>query len=407
MKFSTILLGIAALFVAINAAFFSIYGLSHLFAGSSESVIIMASSLELAKLIAASFLYNYWTVMSKVLRVYLTIGVMILIFITSIGVYGYLTSAFQSTSDQLSITDKKTELIELKKTRYTEELDSYNVEKSQLNTTINDLSKGLSNNVIQYKDKQSGEIITTTSSSTRKVLTEQLNDSKLQRDLITTKIDVLNDSITSLDLQVLDLKINNEVAGEVGTLRYLSDITGKDMSTIVNWLTLIIVFVFDPLAVTLVIAFNTALRVDSKKKVKSEIPSNVPIGNDGHNCKIEEVCEPVKESELGLTENEINDLEILMEEYEVPIPLDQNDDGLVTEEELRNHYEAGGWRNAHNGVPYYYHKWFDWNKPERWIKDPNAVKYWIQHKGGSHEQYSKLINVSNNNYPTDFTTKIY
>jgi hypothetical protein len=66
----------------------------------------------------------------------------------------------------------------------------------------------------------------------------------------------LNDSITKLDLQVLDMESNNEVAAEVGPLRYLSKITGKSMDVIVNWFTLLIVFVFDPLAVAMVISIN-------------------------------------------------------------------------------------------------------------------------------------------------------
>jgi hypothetical protein len=270
MKFRTLLLGLAALFIASAAAFFSVTGLSKLFAGASTAVILMASSLEFGKLISAGFLYNYWDKINKLLRTYLLIGVGVLILITSAGIYGFLTSAYQVTADQLGVVDKQVELVELKKGRFQEQLDGYNVEKQQLAQSISELSKGLSNNVIQYKDKD-GNLITTTSSATRRALEAQLNDAKSQRDIISQKIEVLSDSITSLDLKALDIQQNSEVAGEVGPLKFIAEATGKPMNTIVNWFALFIVFVFDPLAVTLVIAFNTALKVDKGEDDKKKV----------------------------------------------------------------------------------------------------------------------------------------
>ena len=82
MKLRTLLLGLAALFVAFNAAFFSVTGLGKLFAGASMSVILMASSLELAKLILAGYLYNYWEKINKGFRIYLSIATLVLVLIT-------------------------------------------------------------------------------------------------------------------------------------------------------------------------------------------------------------------------------------------------------------------------------------------------------------------------------------
>ena len=238
-----------------SAAYYSVLGLSSLFAGASFAVIIMAGTLEFSKIIVASYLHNHWKIAGW-MKYYLTVAVVILMIITSAGIYGFLTSAYQKTSDKLAIIDKKVQVIELKKDRFQEQLGGYVTEKEQLNTSISELSKGLSNNVIQYKDRETGEIITTTSSSTRRVLVKQLDDSKVQRNLISQKIEVVTDSITSLELKILDLESNNELAAEVGPLRYLSKITGKSMDIIVNWFTLLIVFVFDPLAIAMVIALN-------------------------------------------------------------------------------------------------------------------------------------------------------
>ena len=260
---------ISTLTLSISAAYYSVFGLSSLFAGAKTEVIIMASALEFSKLIVASYLHNNWNKINTLLKTYLTMGVLILMLITSAGIYGFLTSAYQKTADQLGVLDKQTEVVELKKNRFQESLESYQLEKEQLNESISELSKGLSNNVIQYKDKETGEIITTTSSSTRRALESQLNDSKEQRNSMSIKIEALIDSITKLDLQILDMESNNEVAAEIGPLRYLSKITGKSMDVIVNWFTLLIVFVFDPLAVAMVIAINKYIGGNKEYEVES------------------------------------------------------------------------------------------------------------------------------------------
>jgi hypothetical protein len=263
-----ILMVISTLTLSISAAYYSVFGLSSLFAGAKTEVIIMASALEFSKLIVASYLHNNWNKINTLLKTYLTMGVLILMLITSAGIYGFLTSAYQKTADQLSVLDKQTEVVELKKNRFQESLESYQLEKEQLNESISELSKGLSNNVIQYKDKETGEIITTTSSSNRRALESQLNDSKEQRNSMSIKIEALTDSITKLDLQILDMESNNEVAAEIGPLRYLSKITGKSMDVIVNWFTLLIVFVFDPLAVAMVIAINKYIGGNKEDEVE-------------------------------------------------------------------------------------------------------------------------------------------
>jgi len=245
----------STLSLAGTAAYYSVFGLSSLFAGAKTEVIIMASALELAKLVVASYLHNHWSKLGWILKSYLTLGVGILMIITSAGIYGFLTSAYQTTADELTIIDKQVAVVEMKRDRFSEQLADYKLEKTQLNNNISELSKGLSNNKIQYKDTL-GNIITTTSSSTRRVLTTQLNDMKEQRNKVSIKMETLTDSITSLDLKVLDMESNNEVAAEIGPLRYMADITNKPMATIVNWFTLMIVCVFDPLAIAMVLAVN-------------------------------------------------------------------------------------------------------------------------------------------------------
>jgi hypothetical protein len=315
MKLRTALLGLSALFIASAAAFFSVTGLSKLFAGASTAVILMASSLEFGKLISAGFLYNYWDKINKLLRTYLLIGVGVLILITSAGIYGFLTSAYQTTADQLGVLDKQVELVDLKKGRFQEQLDGYNSEKIQLSQTISELSKGLSNNVITYTDVN-GNLVTTTSSSTRRSLEAQLKDAKSQRDIVSKKIETLSDSITKLDLSVLDIQQGSDVAAEVGPLKYMAEITGKPMATIVNWFALLIIFVFDPLAVTLVIAFNTALKVDKGEDDKKKVIQKRELYGD----------EPDKDNEGSdiYTEDELKDWDTTLNDGLDDLPWDED-----------------------------------------------------------------------------------
>ena len=254
-----ILIGISALAVSGSAAFYSVFGLSKLFAGASLQVIIMAGSLEFAKLVTASLLYQYWDTIGKFLRVYLSIAVFVLMVITSGGIYGFLSGAYQETATKSEFLDKSLAVLETKQTRFEESKTDLTLEKAQLNQTITDLRTSLSNPAqVQYIDRESGQLITTTSSSARRALQSELSATIQDRDNLNLKLEAVQDSIMRLDTELLDLEIGNEDQRELGPLKYLAETTGKPMGQVVNWLLLMIIFVFDPLAIALVVAANFA-----------------------------------------------------------------------------------------------------------------------------------------------------
>ena len=255
------LIALTALSVSASAAFYSVSGLSKLFAGASLAVIIMAGSLEVAKLVIASLLYQYRNTIPKLLKYYLTIACIVLVLITSMGIYGFLSAAYQETANKEGNRDAQITLIKTKRDNVQSQLEVYIEEKSNINEAVTELRKGLSNNKVQWRDKETGQIITSTSSKTRKVLQTQLNDFKTQRNKVSLKIESLTDSITKLDLQVLDLQSNSEVANEIGPLKYVSELLDRPMNQVVNWFILIFIFVFDPLAVVLLIAANKAFDI--------------------------------------------------------------------------------------------------------------------------------------------------
>lgn len=252
------IIALSALSVSASAAFYSVTGLSKLFAGAATAVLIMATSLEVSKLVIASLLYQYWKDLNKLLRTYLTVAAAVLVLITSAGIYGFLSGAYQETASKSGIVDKEIQVIELKKNRFVENRDYYLQEKKELDESITSLRDGLANNKIQYRDSETGQIITTTSSSTRRSLEKQLSEAMTSRDVVSKQIEVATDSITSLEVQILDLESNADIASELGPLKYISELTGTPMDKVINILMLVIIFVFDPLAISLVIAANFA-----------------------------------------------------------------------------------------------------------------------------------------------------
>ena len=267
------IIGLSALLVSGSAAFYSVFGLSKLFAGASTQVLIMAGSLEFAKLVVASLLYQYWDTINKFLRFYLSVAVFVLMVITSGGIYGFLSGAYQETATKSEFLDKSLAVLQTKQERFEEQKTDLTLEKTQLNTTISDLRTSLSNPTsVSYWDENSQSVITTTSSSTRRALQSELKTTIEDRDNINLKLEAVMDSVMRIDTELLELEIGNEEQRELGPLKYLSETTGKPMNEVVNWFLLLIIFVFDPLAIAMVVAANFAFAQIRPKKEK-EVPS--------------------------------------------------------------------------------------------------------------------------------------
>ena len=259
------LIALTALSVSASAAYYSVTGLSKLFAGAAFAVIIMAGSLEVAKIVIASLLHQYWKTMNKVLRTYLTLATIILIGITSAGIYGFLSSAYQETATKAGIQDKQVELLETKKQSFEKIKSQYDLEKESITKNISSLRNALGNNTQSYVDT-AGRVITYSSSANRRAFERQLNTALAKDEKLTGKIQTLNDTILKLEVQIVEVQSNSDLASELGPLKYLSGLTGKPMDEIINILLLVIIFVFDPLAISLVVTANFAFKQAYKKE---------------------------------------------------------------------------------------------------------------------------------------------
>jgi hypothetical protein len=267
-KFLPWFLLFCALGLSATAAYYSVVGLSIVFVGVAIPVIIMGTFLEISKIAIATYLHDKWKETYGVLKIYMTIALVTLSIITSLGIYGLLSTGFQGNLAKLEISDKQVKNVEVKKKRFEEIKIELTKEKTTLDGDITKLRGGLSTNTTtQTVDQKTGQLITKANNANRKSFEGQLKDAQTRRDTISKRIDGLNDSITKLDVQILDMQSKEISGSELGTIKYLSEILGWDIKKTANLFILILIFVFDPLAITLVIATNQAFKGKRKDEV--------------------------------------------------------------------------------------------------------------------------------------------
>ena len=250
-KWLKYMVGISAIIIAGCAAFFSITGLGILFAGASISVMVMAGTLEYAKLVTATYLKQKWNILKGFNKWYLTAAVIILMAITSAGIFGYLSNAFQQQNIKLDQVAREIQVWQNKIEYSNQQILTLQNQSKDLTSTQNTLiTKGNVNNrllrSVDNRDKQSTAI--------------------------SKKINILQDSIVAYNGHINDIKNTNiDIEREVGGFRFVAEAFGMSLNGVVKLFIFLIVIVFDPLAIALVIAFNQLVMA---KKEDEEIPSN-------------------------------------------------------------------------------------------------------------------------------------
>lgn len=341
------LIGLSALSVSGSAAYYSVSGLSKLFAGASLEVMIMAGSLEFAKLVTASLLYQYWEELSKSLRTYLSVATVVLVLITSMGIYGFLSSAYQDTYRQLTVKENQTKFLEQKKNFYEADVIRYDAELERISNNITSLSNAKSTS-IQIKDASVvGGVRTSISTTELRLAQQRIGVEEENRKQVQFKREIVADSLQKYQLKILELENNTDVAGELGPLQYLSGLTGAPMDKIINILLLVIIFVFDPLAIALVIASNFAFDKAYPKKQENpygELQDDFSEWGDFYDEDEEtdesyfeeddeddEYPEPNEALKNAFKNYEDLPIKVAGEEFDI---LDLNQDGIVDENEI-------------------------------------------------------------------------
>ena len=255
------LVSFTALGIAGCAALFSVTGIGTLFAGAAVSAMVMASALELGKLVGISFLYRYWSEIPKALKSYMSVASVVLILITSAGIYGYLSSAYAKVAAEplkmnadIQIYNSQIQTLDEEIKRKTARLDQIISLRGQQENRIDSLisrSTTGNNSTIRSAQNSLAEL-----NRTATTLQREINQTSAQRDTLKAK------SITT------EVEINTN--SDIGTFVYISNAIGVELDTVVKWFILVIVFVFDPLSICLVLAYNfLTKREQPKEEIKT------------------------------------------------------------------------------------------------------------------------------------------
>lgn len=331
------LVSFSALAIAMCAALFSVTGIGTLFAGAAISAMVMASALELGKLVGISFLYRYWEEIPKTLKTYLSVASVILIIITSAGIYGYLSSAYAKVaatplklSTDIQILNGQVSTIDEEIKRKTIRLDQIISLRSQQENRIDNLiGKSTTGNTTTIRNAQNS--------------LRQLDGTvvELQKDI--NKISAQRDSLKAKSLMTeVDINTNSDI----GTFVYISKAIGVSLDTVVKWFILVIVFVFDPLSICLVLAYNFLV----KRGEVTEQPEKLTIFGE---------VEPAPES--SVTDDHVMSIEDDGDIEKIPT------DGTVEEVKIPS--------NTEDPFPQYMTKAETEEVLERWWAKRNGVTY--------------------------------
>jgi hypothetical protein len=400
MNWLKYLVGLSAVIVAGCAAYFSVTGLGVLFAGASTAVMVMAGSLEFAKLVAATYLKQKWDDIGGFNKWYLTSAVGILMLITSAGIFGYLSNAFQQQNLGLQKVDRDIAVYQTQITKNDGEIVRYTTQLTNQQNIRNSQESNLSKQI--DKDKSTSRV-----SQMIRSADKEITSISKRIDELTIKNNAALDSINVI-------KNNNiELEKEVGGFRFVAEAFNVPLNSVVKFFIFIIVFVFDPLAVALIIAFNGLI---GKKNMYGEndplVEKNYQIYKDSRkNSTKEDILSGMVEDnqqaglyeppfENPLIDEPDEDLLNLKPDYTVrPIDYDRDGsiDGYDTDGDgLINEVTAHPNRAQiiRDYKPYYAFEGFDWSDKTKWINDQNAVNYWIRY-------------IKPSQYPTDFSSKTY
>ena len=291
-KFLPYLILLSSLVLASCAAYYSIFGLAKLYAGAAFAVILMGSAIEFAKLVAASALQQFKKKLGVLIRIYLTLAIIIAMIITSAGIYGFLTNAYQKTANSIELVNNEISLLNGKRILYDNSIVKIQSQIDNKNKRVEQLSNLRNIQEVRLDSLYARKSYTTAKRTEAIIIDADKQISRLnsENDSLLHCIQINQDSINNINTSILEKNSTSIVANEIGPLKYLGELTGVPLNKIINWFTIMLVLVFDPLAIILIISFN-------KIMFKEELPVQ-PI-------PIEDLIKPIMVPEVAVPSPEI------------------------------------------------------------------------------------------------------
>jgi cell division protein FtsL len=334
--------------------------------------MVMASSLEFAKLVAATYLKQMWGEIKGFNKWYLVSAVALLMLITSAGIFGYLSNAFQAQSLKLQQVDREIMV-------HSTKIDQNTTQITQLSTQISEFNKN------------QGKIIDGGKVNSRLLRSIDNRDKEIAK--INKKISDLQDQNAKENEKINEIKTSNiDLEKEVGGFRFVAEAFGVELKNVVKFFIFLIVIVFDPLAVALIIAFNGL--IETKKQKQRRLLGEI-VEHDQKLGLYDDLDYLMEENYKGyevygddiINENkkdEINETKEIEPIESNDIVVDDTLTSEIIEEPTRLVWEE------------YMHPDFQWQKRNLWINNPKAVNYWLKSKGGSIRELAKFRNDEEN-----------
>lgn len=327
------LVALAAIMIAGSAAYFSVTGLGVLFSGAAIAVMIMASSLEFAKLVTATYLKQKWGKIELLSKIYLTTSVVILMLITSAGIFGYLSNAFQQQNLGLQKIERDIAVYQAQITKNDAEIIRYNTQLTNQQNIRNSQESNLSKQI--DKDKSTSRVSQMIKSADKEItsISKRIDELSIKNNAALDSINVIKNN-------------NINIEKEVGGFRFVAESFGVPLNSVVKFFIILIVIVFDPLAVALIISFNQLTMEGKKEDEDEETPPSNP----------EDLKNFVDETaRLHLTENDLKKLEETLlnppkpndtlksaaEYYKMKTDVEREKRGELLAEMMKNDQELG------------------------------------------------------------------
>jgi hypothetical protein len=286
--------------LATTVAYVSISGLLTVFSGAGFIGLIFFSAIEISKIVATSAIHTYGKKIGWVYNSLLSLGIIIAMGITSMGVYGFLSSGYEKNSAKSDNVNRKIQLIDNQVKLKEKSRESVNTQLLQVQNSITQLRTALGNNTQSRVDRK-GNVITTSSVGNRKSFESQLKIATESEQRLSKDLSSIDSTINVLSEEKLTIESKEATTNELGPLKYLSEITGSSMDNVMKWFILLLIFIGDPMAILMIIIFNKIINEESNEGItdgvnEEPIEESNEVVTDGVNE------EPIEESNEELIE---------------------------------------------------------------------------------------------------------